>query len=617
MRKICVIAGAVIFSIFPPEIGRTIDRAIELAVIEEKWREVLEVLESSDPDNLGPIEKFLKNQACLIMGLDCAPVQIEPLPPDDASTYICSQWVDSVAEANPKSVVAIYLQSEIMSRSGNLHAAIDGYTVALSMDSLYAPAYNSRGFLYMRNGLYSRAISDYTTAIELNPQNPLAYTNRGAAYDSRGDYGKALADYEKALEIRPNEPSVLYNCGNTYRHKNELDASIEKYSAALALDSTIAAAYYNRGNSYRDLGQIERAVADYKEFLKYSTPDMAPQIENAKQRIAYFEGEGKQSISESEESLRKGIQYLEEGQLGQARNAILKAIELNPEESDAYYYMGAVFGNRKMYDSAAFYFSKAIELKPNDTTAYFNRAQSYIALDDYRQALEDFSSAIKLNPDYARAYQARAELYELTGDTGSAIADYEVFAGSSYAMPFEKEITQLIIESLKNPRPITDSKAAELTGAVYQAFEEQDWKTVAEYITESDLEKFKETFVQVVQKLSNPDRPYFILWGSVYNAENVHRIPARELFVNIVGGMAAGGEEFKNGLTVDYKDILKTEVINDTCVVVSSRLKTGFPDPSNTIILMDTVRVISGEYKSDLPMMIEAVRQIYESQLNR
>ena len=56
------------------------------------------------------------------------------------------------------------------------------------------------------------------------------------------------------------------------------------------------------------------------------------------------------------------------------------------------------------YRGAIADYSKAIELNPNDAEAYSSRGVAKHHLEDYRGAIADYSKAIELNPNYTNAY---------------------------------------------------------------------------------------------------------------------------------------------------------------------------------------------------------------------
>ena len=88
-------------------------------------------------------------------------------------------------------------------------------------------------------------------------------------------------------------------------------------------------------------------------------------------------------------NLRRGIDAYERGDMEGAINYYDKAMELNPDYADAYYYRG-----RAYYDNN------------NDA-----------------DAIEDFNNAIELNPDYADAYHYRGQALYRTGEIDLATPD--------------------------------------------------------------------------------------------------------------------------------------------------------------------------------------------------
>lgn len=79
---------------------------------------------------------------------------------------------------------------------------------------------------------------------------------------------------------------------------------------------------------------------------------------------------------------------------------------------------------RKRESKAVSDYDKAVELDPNNADAYCERADFYYEMDEYNKAIADYSKAIELNPQYVSAYFNRAYAYGETGDYDKAIADY-------------------------------------------------------------------------------------------------------------------------------------------------------------------------------------------------
>ena len=61
----------------------------------------------------------------------------------------------------------------------------------------------------------------------------------------------------------------------------------------------------------------------------------------------------------------------------------------------------------KGYQEAIVDYTKAIEINPNYSNAFVGRGDSKVQLKDYQGAIEDYTKAIELNPNYSDAYYNR------------------------------------------------------------------------------------------------------------------------------------------------------------------------------------------------------------------
>src|SRR6516165_3123530 len=86
----------------------------------------------------------------------------------------------------------------------NYAKAISDFSLAISLDPNYAPAYNKRGIAYEKQRNFDKAISDYDEAIRLDPNYALAYNNRGIADKKQRNFDKAISDYNEAIRLDPN-----------------------------------------------------------------------------------------------------------------------------------------------------------------------------------------------------------------------------------------------------------------------------------------------------------------------------------------------------------------------------------------------------------------------------
>jgi len=81
------------------------------------------------------------------------------------------------------------------------------------------------------------------------------------------------------------------------------------------------------------------------------------------------------------------------------------------------------------YDNAIFAYTKAIELNPQDADAYTNRGVVYDTQGKYDLAIMDYTKAIELNPQDGDTYFNKAIACENAGKKTEAIEAYQLFIG--------------------------------------------------------------------------------------------------------------------------------------------------------------------------------------------
>jgi len=112
----------------------------------------------------------------------------------------------------------------------------------------------------------------------------------------------------------------------------------------------------------------------------------------------------------AEDYLKSGISYYEQLNYAQALSDLNKAIDLNPNSSNAYMYRGAVQNDNNLAISD---FNKAIDIDPKNSEAYFYRGKFYYrSVGNFTKAMSDFNKEIELNPNHAGSYYFRGSLYE-------------------------------------------------------------------------------------------------------------------------------------------------------------------------------------------------------------
>lgn len=133
-------------------------------------------------------------------------------------------------------------------------------------------------------------------------------------------------------------------------------------------------------------------------------------------------------LAQSNKLVRQGLRATN---LEEKINLFSQAIELDPENLDAYFYRGVTKDNIGDYSGAILDYTKVIFFEPT-ADVYFNRGNSKYSLMDYLGAKEDYEKALELNHEFLEAkYSLAMAKYDLK-DYKGAVADLNALPKTAY-----------------------------------------------------------------------------------------------------------------------------------------------------------------------------------------
>ena len=135
----------------------------------------------------------------------------------------------------------------------------------------------------------------------------------------------------------------------------------------------------------------------------------------------------------SNQKVEEGTRLAYQDKLNDAIKLYTEAIELNPNNTAAYYARGGSYhalsipneNDAKKFRTLAINdLNKAIEIKPDYSDAYGYRGLVYYFAKDYTKSINDFNRAIEIDPTNAQNYIYRSLYYQqVLKDTARALAD--------------------------------------------------------------------------------------------------------------------------------------------------------------------------------------------------
>jgi serine/threonine protein kinase/tetratricopeptide (TPR) repeat protein len=194
-----------------------------------------------------------------------------------------------------------------------------------------------------------------------------------AASRLRGELGESLAtvkEFDAPLAHATTsslEALKAYSLGQKATNEKGPTAALPYYLHAIELDPNFAMGYTGVGGSYLTLGELGRA----REYLikAFQLREHASELENLFITIDYY-----RNVS---------------GELDKAAQASQEMIESYPRASAGYTYLGMMYGAQGQYEKAAESIRQSLRLAPN-------RAISYTWIANFTLALERFDETRQL-----------------------------------------------------------------------------------------------------------------------------------------------------------------------------------------------------------------------------
>jgi tetratricopeptide (TPR) repeat protein len=126
-----------------------------------------------------------------------------------------------------------------------------------------------------------------------------------------------------------------------------------------------------------------------------------------------------------EDLFRKGNEYFASGRYGEATATYQDALALKPDFKEAWYNLGAAFGQMRLFDKEKEAYHKALAVDPGYSRAHYNLA---LALEDegsYEEAANEYREVLKVQPDALDAYMNLGILLARQDRLDEAVKVYE------------------------------------------------------------------------------------------------------------------------------------------------------------------------------------------------
>ncbi len=305
---------------------------------------------------------------------------------------------------------AFFKEGEKLRAQQQLEPALEKYSLAIQVDPKLVAAYVARADVYGLLGRNAERAADLAAAHAADPGDADAAATAAMAYLEIDSARKALTLAEDALRVNGKHMQAMQAKVRACLALNDLDCASTAADAALALKATTDTYYLH--------GLVRTATRDYKtaEFDLDKVVEWNPMYE-----AAY--------VAQSEVQLKLYEQYtgptMQMRTLEKAIAKCTRALELNPQSTDALFSRSKALALQKEYAKAIDDVSRCMALGRTDRAVYLQRARYYHGYGQHQNAVNDLNKPLLADPRDLELLLFRAECREANLDLEGAINDLD------------------------------------------------------------------------------------------------------------------------------------------------------------------------------------------------
>ncbi|NXB02878.1 TMTC1 protein, partial [Cnemophilus loriae] len=277
--------------------------------------------------------------------------------------------------------------ASLLAEQERLKEAEEVYKAGIENCPESSDLHNNYGVFLVDTGSPERAMSHYRQAILLSPTHHVAMVNLGRLHRSLGQNKEAEVWYKRALKVS-RKAEILSPLGALYYNTGRYEEALQVYREAAALQPSnkdirlaLAQVLAMMGRTKEAEKMTNHILNEDAECLEcyrllsaiYSKQELYAKALEAIEKALQLKPKDPKVISEL--FFTKGNQLREQNLLDKAFESYKRAVELNPDQAQAWMNMGGIEHIKGSYVTARDYYEKALQLVPNSKLLKENLAK--------------------------------------------------------------------------------------------------------------------------------------------------------------------------------------------------------------------------------------------------
>lgn len=299
-------------------------------------------------------------------------------------------------------------EGDALRKQMRLEEALEKYDLAIRVDEKLVKAYQSRADVYELLGRRLDCARDRRTMARLVPSEPAYASAAAMAFLEVDSATEALALSEQSLRVDPKHMAGLQAKVRAALALGDLDKASQAADAALAQKASTDT-YYLHGVVRTALRDYRTAEFDLDKVLEWNHMYEPAYVALSEVQLALY-----QQYSAPTMQMRT---------LEKAIEKCTRALELNPQSTDALFTRSKAFALQKEYAKAIDDISRCMALGRTDRSVYLQRARYYHGFGQHQNAVNDLNHIVLENPNDLEATLFRSQCREANLDLDGALKD--------------------------------------------------------------------------------------------------------------------------------------------------------------------------------------------------
>jgi tetratricopeptide (TPR) repeat protein len=265
----------------------------------------------------------------------------------------------------------------------------------------------------LRHRQYARAEEVCEAILDKWPNHPQAMNFQGVAVLSQGRPDEGLAILEKASGYYCDDSRMHSNLGWAYAKLGRVDDAVAAYRKAHRLAPELVEPAWNLANLLARLDEHDEAAKILEGILEQQPRHTISCITLAQVRFRQGDAEAGEALlrqavegeeDRDEAHYHLGLFLLASGRTDEATDALKQAVAVNPLHARAEATLGHLLVTaKKNYADATEPLVRAVNLNPDETQAWLDLGRAIGMIGQFDRAIDVYEKLLTRDPDNAEA----------------------------------------------------------------------------------------------------------------------------------------------------------------------------------------------------------------------